>query len=302
MKAEDLGMAIYLNQRVILDYLAIFNDGFSVTQQVKNATSFEKEKSVVLSGEIGITNAFGLFNLGIKPEIKSGTAETTGTETVQEKIHTPGSLFHKVRQSIIEQGLLKNIESNSTIISGDFIEFSAIIRKNPLLDYMERLSSLLEFATIFSPETLASAVPVAKGQQKPKHKQNPMVKMKQQMSALLNGLTADGAVDLIAEPIDADYKIVLTAESKFFQNEKHEEIIDGEYRILGKVIRLITKGQDESINLLRKTTLGSLNSDFILKTFSQSMMALPEHQFKQSDLFVEVNGPAILVVPIAICG
>ena len=55
-------------------------------------------------------------------------------------------------------------------------------------------------------------------------------------------------------------RAVLSTKPEYFGNEDASEIIDGEFRVLGKVIRSIATDSEQSINLLRKTSFGHIDN------------------------------------------
>ena len=92
--------------------------------------------------------------------------------------------------------------------------------------------------------------------------------------------------------------IVLSAQERYLQNDNISEILGGNFKVLGKVIK-VCKDENDSINLLRKTTLDVLDEESLnafMAVFKDEELAsynLPEVEFK-------INSPAIIVIPIAI--
>jgi hypothetical protein len=77
------------------------------------------------------------------------------------------------------------------------------------------------------------------------------------------------------------------------------DLVDGEFRVAGKVIRSI-RNSDESINLLRKTAIGRVPGA-VLEQFMGAMSGLGvESGFKLPELVVDIQGPAVQILPIAI--
>jgi hypothetical protein len=299
MNSAELSIPIYLNQRIVFDFLAIIEDGFSTISQNKLLSSTDKEKGGIIEGSVGISNAFGLFGVSLKGSRRKRKAEKDSMEIIEERIHTPTSLFSRMRSTIIENNLLKKLDSINNISGGDFIEFRAIIRKNPIVSSLERMKTLLDLVVSVNPSALNQNTQTGKGHKtsNPNNvKNNPIMK---QFDAIIKGLTGSSGTDLIAEPIDSTCKIVLSSETKYFQNNNDEEIIDGEYLVLGKVIRIINEDSEESIDLLRKTSFSSLNQNF-MQTLLAGFQELPEEQFKTIEIYTEVKAPALQIIPIAI--
>ena len=67
-------------------------------------------------------------------------------EISTEKIHTPTSLFGKLRLKLHDLKLIRKIdsvESLEELQTGHFVEFKAILRRNPLVNAVEGLVGIL---------------------------------------------------------------------------------------------------------------------------------------------------------------
>ena len=106
-------------------------------------------------------------------------------------------------------------------------------------------------------------------------------------------LTASSSRDLLAEIGELD--IVLTTEQEWFIDQTMNDIIDGQFRVLGKATRVIV-ARDGKINLLRKTAFGKFPE--VVAGLGQALnniegMSLPEAPE------TEIHGPAMQVIPVA---
>jgi len=77
------------------------------------------------------------------------------------------------------------------------------------------------------------------------------------------------------------------------------DLVDGQFNVLGKTIRVIEKS-NESINLLRKTALSSMGKDFLNKMFTDLSKSVTDVGIEIPDIELEIKGPVIQVIPIAI--
>ena len=68
--------------------------------------------------------------------------------------------------------------------------------------------------------------------------------------------------------------------------------------MLGKVVQIAAE-EGKSINLLRKTALGRLNSQ-TLTDFTTSFAALEDSGIEGTNVSTTIEAPAILIFPIAI--
>lgn len=87
--------------------------------------------------QLGRSNVFAL--LGVQLD-RMGTdhKEQAQTEsTAQELIHTPTSLFARLRQELKEQKPIYEADCRFCPESGQFIEFTATLRRNPWVEFLE---------------------------------------------------------------------------------------------------------------------------------------------------------------------
>lgn len=193
------------------------------------------------------------------------------------------------------------------------MELKALLRKNPLVDYTETFKEILNLATLAPIEQSQAAQGGESGggskanrRGKGKNSAGAGGKVKaedipgyREMDALLTALTEHGSLELIGEVIDVPpARAVLSTNPEYFDDKSASEIIDGEFFVLGKVVRVVGSESKESINLLRKTAFGRFPSEVFDElgeavTGAQKVINLPE-------FITEIDGPAIQVIPIAI--
>ena len=297
MNSNDLCIPIYLNQQAVFDLLAIFDDGFSRLSTIKTSANESESEKASASGSIGASNVFALLGITFSGERTKGKEHTGQTEINQEKVHTPTSLFAKLRVRLQEQNLLKGLEERKDfddLKNGDFVEFEAVLKKNPLVDTIEGFKQLVEVADGFQEESPSAS---KTNQRTPKPK-NPNLAIMKQMDSILKALSQGGSVEVIGDLASiTSGKAVLSAKLDFFSAGGTDELIDGEFRVLGKVVRVASS--DESINLLRKTTFNRFDRSMIdqltagFHDSAISGLSFPE-------LTTEIQGPSIQVIPIAI--
>ena len=149
----DLCIPIYLNSNIVLDLLAIFEDGFSNVTEIRTSITEAKEKSHGLEAKVGASNLFALLGISGGGSLSARNAESGGLTAKTEKIHTPTSLFNKLRSLLDQRGLLKNLAENGanllSIKSGDFLETNTILIKNPIMDTFQGLLQLMTFSLPF---------------------------------------------------------------------------------------------------------------------------------------------------------
>jgi len=300
MAASDLPVPIYLNQRIVFDLLATFEDGFARLTNVRTSTAATDAQGGEAGASLGTGNVFALLGVTLGGSVRKTSDRVQATEMSAEKVHTPTSLFAKLRSILRERDLLHDLtdqERKADLRSGEFVEFRAILRKNPLIDTMEGFEELMNLFLPFVDSSTGSA----QGHKKQGGKAtDPNRLVLSQMDAIVKALTSSGSIDLLAE-VAADDKLraVVTTDPSYFNDPSMSEIIDGEFRVLGKVTRVVTEESRETINLLRKTSFGRFQQQ-IIDQLTQRFSEATDVGLSFPQMETEVTGPAIQVIPIAI--
>ncbi len=292
MTNNQYPIPIYLNQKYVFDILAMIEGGFNQIETIKSKEQEGKSSSLTGNAEIGVKNVFAFLGVSLKASGSKNQTDNQETEITKEKIHTPNSLFAKMRESLINDGLVST-ENHLNAKPGDFVEFKITLRKNPIIDALEAFESLMNMVLIFSePE---------QGQNKTqaKREKESNKNIQKQISMMLEQLKSEGSVDLIGENTDPNFKVVLTIGREYLGDPSLSEIVDGEFSVLGKVTKVISNESDDTINLLRKTSLGKLQDSLLNQMFS-GFENMAEHGIKEMNIDKEISGPAIQIIPIGI--
>ena len=299
--SSDLPVVIYLNQRIVFDQLAIFEDGFSEVTSMQISSAAETDRSRSGEGALGLSNVFALLGISFKGSGSLTSKDTDRTDQSKQKVHTPASLFAKLRQRLREEGLLRNVEDSfmaEHLSSGDFVEFRALLKKSPLLETLQVLKGLLSLSSAFTDPSVRPTG--GSNKQKNLPPQPGPVTIKTQIDALLNDLIGSNSVDLIGQIVGASgLSVVLTAEVPYFNDVSMNDCIDGEFCILAKVTRVLRTGSPDSISLLRKATLGRFPQEMI-DQMATGIEAANNAGLRFPKLQTELKAPALQAIPIAI--
>ena len=314
LTAADLPITLYLNQRLTFDALAAFEDGFSQLSTVQTSSSGKTSTEIGGEAQLGVHNVFAF--LGVKLGGKgSRQAERTQMEnTTDEIVHTPASLFAKLRKELIECSLVRfptDRQDLAVVHPGEFVEFEARLRKNPVVELLSSYSQLIPVIELFTEqpeEQTQQPAPARRGkgnrgtaatqQRARKSGESQLQIIRKQIDAVLSVLTATQSEDVIAEA--GDMRVLLTTDKNYFIDPTMNDLIDGTFRVFGKATRIIPEGSDEKISLLRKSPAGQFGS--IVDGFA----AMMEHSAEDVDLNfqgsseTEIRGPAMQVIPISI--
>lgn len=292
MDVNQLMIPVYINEKIVLDMLAIIEDGFSTVSQVSYSDHKENSNAQKIEAEVSTSASIlsKLLKIDLKGELShSGNCGET-ENTTKEKVHTNVSLLSKFRAFLTDANILKSGFDISNMKIGDFIEVEGELQKNPLINCMDIFVDMLRMADIFAEKPQLNAKTQAKAQ---KQQQDETMK---KIKSFASELKHSGTVDFILS--DSAGTIVLSAQEQYLSNDNISEILGGHFKVLGKVIA-ICADKTESIDLLRKTTLSILPHDLLADMFSY-LQNEDMKQYNFPELKTEISGPAVIVIPVAI--
>lgn len=292
MDVNQLMIPVYINEKIVLDMLAIIEDGFSTVSQVSYSDHKENSNAQKIEAEVSTSASIlsKLLKIDLKGELShSGNCGET-ENTTKEKVHTNVSLLSKFRAFLTDANILKSGFDISNMKIGDFIEVEGELQKNPLINCMDIFVDVLRMADIFAEKPQLNAKTQAKAQ---KQQQDETMK---KIKSFASELKHSGTVDFILS--DSAGTVVLSAQEQYLSNDNISEILGGHFKVLGKVIA-ICADKTESIDLLRKTTLSIFPHDLLADMFlflqNEDMT-----QYNLPELKTEISGPAVIVIPVAI--
>lgn len=292
MKADQLMVPVYINEKIVLDMLAIIEDGFSTVSQV--SYNEHKENSNVQKLESGVSTSANilskLLKIDLKGEVSHSGNSGENTSVAKEKVHTNVSLLSRFRTFLVNEKILKSGFDTANIKIGDFIEVDGELQKNPLINYLDIFLDLFRMVDIFTEKPQLGSKTQTKAQ---KQQENEIVT---QIKSFADELKHSGTIDFILS--DDVGTVVLSAQEQYLSNDNISEILGGHFKVLGKVIA-ICKDETENVDLLRKTTLSIFPIDQITEIFS-GFQNSGIKQFNLPELKTQIPGPAVIVIPVAI--
>ena len=129
-------------------------------------------------------------------------------------------------------------------------------------------------------------------------KNDEMSTIKNQIASLLSSLKGGDTMDLTTPPLLSSHRAVISIETKNLNDPTMSDLVDGTFRVVGKVTRCVKVGKG-SISLNRKSAFNRLPSS-VLEQFKIAFQAPELTEMDLPELEWEINGPAIQVLPIAI--
>lgn len=283
IEKNKLTIPIYLNTKIVFDMLATIEDGFADVKNVQ--TSKNKNQVNDVETNIGTNNLFAFLNIGVRGNHK-GTLNN-GETIIEERTHTPVSLFQQLKEQL-ENAKFINRDINNLNI-GDFVEVQGTLKNNPVIDMLSGFKEIITLANLFTDNNPKN---------NKNRKENVLTdkRLNSQIDGLIKGLQADGKKDIICE---ADkINIILPTNENYFLNNNMSEVTDGNYKILGKVIKVCM--DDGEISLLRNTVFSKLQLDK-MKEFQEFFSDPSLAQFVgEGGIKTVISAPVIMVIPIAI--
>jgi hypothetical protein len=113
--------------------------------------------------------------------------------------------------------------------------------------------------------------------------------------SLKDGKTAD----IISEPLGWKYRAVITVEEEYLNDPTMSDLIDGQFQVVGKIIRVI-HDSTASISLLRKASIGVMNKQTLEESFSHLSSGAISETISIPKIEIEIRGPVVQIIPIAI--
>ena len=295
LHASDLPVVQYLNQRITFDLLATLEDGISQVKSIE--TQFSDSSSAQSSVEGGVKAGFGvpLFGITLGGNRSSGAEESELETTKEELVHTSSSLFARLRSELHTRSLIhkvSDIDSLSEIREGHFVEFEATLHRIQIIEILDAFTLLLPLGELTDSDTKQAAGGQSKQRKDSKQSTTSMLK---QVKVIQNALSGSGSQDLVAKV--GEMSFVLTVEDACFIDPTMNDILDGTFRVFGKVTRKV-KDDQESVNLLRRSPLGKFLQ--VVQGLAASMNTLEGMQFEGGTTETSVFGPTLQVIPIAV--
>lgn len=292
---DKLLVPVYLNQKLVFDLLAMLQGGISTVTAITRTTSESNQEQEKISVGFGLSEAFStLLKIDLSGNKSDSSTSENQNSASEERVHTPASMFFQLRNTLKSEKYLTEFSLENPPSAGDFIEFTGSLKRNPIIETLDSFSAMLDIAEVFS-ETPPQ--PKRKGKQSGEDSEN--TKIMKQMRLLSEALKAGETTDLTATNLDSGYTAVITVETGFLNDPLMSDIVDGEFKVMGKVIKSVNDGSN-SISLLRKTALSKMPNNILNEMFGALAALGPNEGFDIPEMTWQIRGPAIQIIPIAI--
>ncbi len=291
---KQLLVPVYLNQRLVFDLLAMLQGGLSTVTAVSQAINTTKEVRSDIGSSFGLSDALStLLKVDLSGKKSSAGATAVSEATSEERVHTPASLLYQLRNKLHEIEAVADFDSGKPVKSGDFIEFEAYLLKNPVLEAIDGMSRIMDIAILFED------APKQNGRGRQAQASNESKKIKDQMDQFSASLKSGNTIDLITSKSQGGITAVVTLEKASLNDPQMSDLVDGKFRVLGKVIRSIGEPSGK-ISLVRNNALANMPPHLLVHLGTLFAALGAEHGFSMPEVRWEIEGPAVQVLPIAI--
>lgn len=325
LSPTELVIPVYVDTNALLDLLASIEDGFVMVEKVTSGQRETGSENRDAGGEFGIANVLNMLKIGWHGRRTRQSTTEIGNQSESERTHTYGSLLHRLRIALRDEALLcvpSTHEQARDLEFGDFVELKGITRSNPVTTGLRQVSSVWalfrEFfdrpiaepssasagrrqsggRTTQSNADLVAARNQAQGQQAAASQAD----LIRNVFVLLDRMTAqlerEGTQTVVFECGEIGYQAVATLFTANLRDRFMSEILNREFRILGKVTRHLHDNDSEKVDLIAATGISGLSPQF-LTSLSGTMHEMP-NQFQVSEIVPFVDPPALEIIPIAL--
>jgi hypothetical protein len=291
---------------MMISFLAALEGGVAVSGDETSTETGSRER--LLSGRSGLrARLFGFGDGELTAEGSAQRREETSFVSQTQRHHTAASLFNVLYGYLREDEQivdLSSVEELQTIRAGQLIEFTGEYLGNPLEDILAFFGALFPYIEPDAPETSASSPsgrsghPAKKAAAKkalpappaPPEDENEGLKIIKMMASDLETAPVHDLLFRTSDNLEA----VVTVASEFYSATTNENLRAGEFRVVGKVTRVLEDG--DSINLTRRTVMGAAGPDMARDTIGN---------INDGDLDLAVanpivTGPALQILPMSI--
>lgn len=307
--AGELVITVYLDTNALLDLLATVEDGFSLVERVSSGQTTGSAAERSGNADFGSPRVFSFFRFGFSGKLGKSSTQGTSETTDIERTHTYGSLLHRLRRYLVEQGLVTSLAAGDVDV-GDFIEFSGVVRPNPFTASFQRLQRMLKFVDVAmamegKAERSVSGTKANRAQGAPKRTSDSQQAL--QLKAIgdfFEQLTTDvereGTSTVVIESETSGYRAVVTLFDEFLRDRSMAELLNREFRVLGKVARHLPVDAAEGVDLFASSGIAGFPPQILAELSGAIDTISGEGLAQVASPATSIDPPVIEIVPIAI--
>jgi hypothetical protein len=263
--------------------------GIATVTQIREDTSANTRLSGDVTSQFGLSKALSsLFKVDLTATGVASKTSGSSASLAEERVHTPSSLFFTLRRLMREREVLVQDGVHTQPIPGQMIEFSATLIRNPVLEVLDAFLGMAGFGELFSKTSAKHNVDLKQ-----------MRQIKQALEEFRKLVAAGDTVDLTTNTLECGYSAVVTVEQKYLNDPTMSDLVDGTFRVLGKVTRASRSGA-EGVSLIRKTAFSRMPRETLENAVSSLNAFSVSQSFRLPSVALDVPPPVIQVIPVAI--
>ena len=206
---NSLIVPIYINEKIVIDMLAIIDDGFSKVSQISSVENIDNNEKNTVGVGVSTSSIISKFlKIDFRGDIANQKITQHNNSMSKEKVHTNVSLLSKFRSYILENEILKINFDIGKLKIGDFVELEGELQKNPLIEFLDAFIDIYKLVDIFSEESHLGNKNKAKAQEKKNQK---LIK---QIKSFSDELKHSGTIDFILSSEEGE--IVLSTQEQYW--------------------------------------------------------------------------------------
>lgn len=313
----DLVYPLYLDVPMMTSFAAAIQDGIAYDSDVTQRRDEQKNVSGEAEGRAGIPwmSIFSTFlTLDARGKIAGDKATGEGEEIRQIRRHTEASIFMRLRQKLIDDNRILQINTLNDFeqlrgAEQDYlVEVRGQIFRSPLSETLETVFRLLD---VFGVDLSDKQSVRTQGRGKKNREQrqqsnaaaNDLLEFDantlqgfQLMKRIREDLTQSKVQDVVLHPATVDgLKVVVALSQESLSEGAFDNLLSGDFSVLGKVTRVVER--DDEISLYQRTVFRNVESDALDEMFDSlrdsEFFRLSEHPF-------HIEAPALQLMPLAI--
>lgn len=321
-EAQDsyqLAHPIYLDVAMMTSFLAYLDGGVVTQEEATQKETGARERVFKGHGGLSVKLPWAL-NVDASTEGSGQRRDEVSVESKFARQHTNASLFNLLYRYLSSDEKLTTLNDASQLEklqTSQLAELSGEYLGNPLEDILGFAGAVFPYMLDQQRAEADAAADAADKARRAQRSGNPAKRAQAQTAsedpsvalAELARQTQDFGVQVMLRMADdimhvpvhdilfrtaSGLHAVVTASSEYYSKETSEYLRAGEFRVVGKVTRVIT--DEDAINLTRRTVLGAANSKVAEDLVSNARTA--EFQLDVADPIV--RAPAVQILPMAI--
>jgi hypothetical protein len=215
------------------------------------------------------------------------------TQKIEERVSIVITILSRIKNILNDQSMLKVINSEDdvkNIKEFDFVQFTGELYKNPIIEYIEDITRVMEMQLAFSPENIEN------GDESQEHKiKTRVLKI---LKDDMENCKKEKCMKYISSSIGtSNTKVIVPLEIKHMADNL-DYIQGAKITVLGKVVRISKENELSSNSLLSGTYFDYLDQEYFQEfknRFLKNTNLIRDYDENQ----LEINEPIIEIIPIA---